>query len=101
MSYRGVFIFTLVAMFVVAAAFAQPPAAPPAAQPGRGVGRGAQGPQVISPEVMPDRRVAFRIAAPQAQSVRVTGGDIPALAGGGGAGPRMPQAQRRPRIPGR
>jgi enterochelin esterase family protein len=35
---------------------------------------------------MPDRRVAFRIVAPQAQNVRLTGGDIPALAGGGGRG---------------
>ena len=100
MSYRGMFIFTLVAMFVVAAAFAQPPAAPPAAQPGRGAGRGAQGPQVISPEVMPDRRVAFRIVAPQAQNVRVTGGDIPALAGGGGRGAANAPGATPPPNPG-
>ena len=35
---------------------------------------------------MADRRVAFRIVAPQAQNVRLTGGDIPALAAGGGRG---------------
>jgi enterochelin esterase family protein len=47
-------------------------------------GRGAAAPPpVVSPEVLPDRSVVFRIRAPQAQSVRVTGGDIPALAGGG------------------
>jgi enterochelin esterase-like enzyme len=40
-------------------------------------------PPVVSPEVKPDRSVVFRIRAPQAQSVRVSGGDIPALAGGG------------------
>lgn len=101
MSYRGKSIFTLVAMFGVAAALAQPPAgAQPAAQPGRGAGRGAQGPQVISPEVMPDRRVAFRIVAPQAQNVRVTGGDIPALAGGGGRGAANAAAATPPPNPG-
>jgi enterochelin esterase-like enzyme len=63
---------------------AQAPAAAPAA--GRGAGRGAQGPQVISPEVSTDRHITFRIIAPQAQSVRVTGGDMPVLAGGGGRG---------------
>jgi enterochelin esterase family protein len=54
---------------------AQNPAAP-AAQPGRG-GRGPQAPQFVSPEVQADRRVAFRIYAPQAQNVSLTGGDIP------------------------
>ena len=71
-------------------AFAQPGAAPAAAQPGRG-GRGAVGTQVISPEVAADRRVTFRILAAQAQNVRVTGGDMPALAGGRGA-PGAPAA---------
>ena len=47
---------------------------PPAG--GRG-GRGAQGPVVVSPEILPDRRVVFRINAPQAQNVRLTGTDIP------------------------
>lgn len=64
---------------------AQQPAAPPA-QGGRG-----STPQVVSPEVTADRNVVFRLSAPQAQSVRVTGSDIPALAGGGrGAAPGTP-----------
>ncbi len=54
---------------------AQPPAAP-AAQPGRG-GRGPQAPAFVSPEIQPDRRVTFRIYAPQAQAVRLSAGDIP------------------------
>jgi enterochelin esterase family protein len=32
---------------------------------------------VLSPEVQPDRRVTFRVLAPQAQSVKLTGTDIP------------------------
>jgi enterochelin esterase family protein len=52
------------------------------------VGRGGpQAPQVISPEVMPDRRIVFRILAPQAQNVRIVGTDIPSLAGGGRGAP--------------
>jgi enterochelin esterase-like enzyme len=77
----------LAVLALVSLAFAQQPAPPAAGQPpaaaGRGAGRGAGGPQFVSPEVMPDRHVVFRIAAPQAQNVRLTGGDIPALAGGG------------------
>jgi enterochelin esterase-like enzyme len=46
--------------------------APPAGRGGRG---GA--PQVVSPEVGPDRRLTFRIAAPQAQAVRLAASDIP------------------------
>jgi enterochelin esterase family protein len=51
-------------------AFAQPAAAP------RRDG-GPQGPQFISPEVSTDRHVTFRVHAPQAQAVRLSGGDIP------------------------
>jgi enterochelin esterase-like enzyme len=54
------------------------------AQPLAGRG-GPQSPQVVSPEVLPDRRIVFRILAPQAQNVRVVGTDIPSLAGGRGA----------------
>lgn len=39
--------------------------------------RGPQGPQVVSPEVLPDRRVTFRILAPEAQVVRLSASDIP------------------------
>ena len=62
----------LAALILAAAALAQPPT-PTAAAP---AGRGAQGPVVVSPEVMPDRRVALRILAPQAQNVRLNAGDF-------------------------
>src|ERR1035438_1869837 len=65
----------LAAFVLAAAALAQPPT-PPAAPAGRGAGRGPQGPVVVSPEVMPDRRIAFRILAPQAQNVRLNAGDL-------------------------
>jgi enterochelin esterase family protein len=48
-------------------------------------GRGPQGPQVVSPEVSPDRHVTFRILAPKAESIRLSGGDIP----GNGQGAEM------------
>src|SRR5262245_11182555 len=69
---------------VLAASFAlaQPP---PASQPGRGQrgGRGGpQGPQVVSPEVSSDRHVTFRLLAPNAESARVSGGDIPGIGQG-------------------
>ena len=80
---RGSGLTFLLTVALATCISAQQPA-PPAAPAGRG---GGQGPQVISPEVMPDRTVVFRILAPQAQNVRLTGSDIPALAGGGrGAG---------------
>jgi enterochelin esterase family protein len=47
--------------------------------------RGPQGPQVVSPEVSADRRVTFRILAPKADAVRLSGGDIP----GNGQGAEM------------
>ena len=67
----------IAALAMMPRASAQPPALPQA-------GRGGRGPVVISPEVQPDRHITFRILAANAQSVRVTGGDIPALAGGRG-----------------
>src|ERR1043166_9087520 len=57
-----------------------------AQQPGRGAGRGPQAPAVISPEILPDGKVAFRIYAPQAQAVRLSAGDI---AGANQAGPMI------------
>jgi enterochelin esterase-like enzyme len=47
-----------------------------ARQAGRG---GAQGPQVVSPEILQDRRITFRILAPQAQAIRLTASDIPGV----------------------
>lgn len=62
---------------------AQPPAQPGAAARG---GRGPQGPVVVSPEVLPDRRIVFRILAPQAENVRLQGGDMTAGLPKGGPG---------------
>ncbi len=46
--------------------------------PGQGApGRGPQGPVVVSPDVQADRRVTFRILAPNATAVRLGGSDIP------------------------
>ncbi len=87
---RGRMIAGMVAAVVLATivlVFTASAQAPPAAAPGRGAGRGQQGPQVVSPEVLPDRRISFRILAPQAQSVRLSGGDMPALAGPGRGAP--------------
>ena len=68
-------ILSVVAALSLSVAFAQPPAG------GRGgSGRGPQAPPVMSPEVSADRTVTFRIAAPNAQNVRITGGDIPNIA---------------------
>jgi enterochelin esterase-like enzyme len=47
----------------ISAAFSQP--------------RGTQGPIVISPDVQTDGRVTFRLLAPQAETVKLMGGDIP------------------------
>lgn len=58
---------------------AQPAAA---AARGEGLRRGPQGPAVTSPEVLSDRRMIFRLLAPQAESVRLVGGDIPGLGPG-------------------
>ncbi len=44
--------------------------------------RGFGGPQVVSPEVASDGHVTFRILAPEAEAVRLTGGDIPNLGQG-------------------
>ena len=68
LSIAGTFVAGLV---VAMPAFAQ---APP--QGGRGAGRGGP-PPVVSVEVSADRRVTFRIAAPQAQAVRLSASDIP------------------------
>ena len=46
---------------------------------GRG-GQGPQAPQFTSPEVSADRRVTFRLYAPDATSVSLRGSDIPAAA---------------------
>ena len=55
------------------------PAPAPATPGGRG-GQAAQAPVFTSPEILPDRRIAFRLFAPEATSVALRGGDIPAPA---------------------
>lgn len=56
-----------------------PAPAAPAPTAGRGAGQGPQAPAVTSPEVLADRRIAFRIYAPQAQAIRLAAGDIPGV----------------------
>jgi enterochelin esterase-like enzyme len=63
---------------------AQAPQAAPApstgsGQAGRG-GQGAQAPQFTSPEILSDKRIVFRLFAPEATTVTLRGGDIPAPA---------------------
>jgi enterochelin esterase-like enzyme len=41
-----------------------------------------QAPVVISPEVSADQKITFRLLAPQAGNVRLTGSDIPGMGGG-------------------
>jgi hypothetical protein len=74
-----VLLIALCGLVAAAQSTPQQPGQPPAAQtpgpppPGRGGGRG--GPAVVSPQVETDRRVTFRILAPNATAVTV-GGDI-------------------------
>jgi enterochelin esterase family protein len=61
----------VLALGVAGTAFAQAPAAPaPAA--GQRMG-GPQGPRVVSPEVLPDKKVTFRLLAPKAGTVVLNG----------------------------
>jgi enterochelin esterase-like enzyme len=64
----------LLATFATPAVFAQPPQ-----------GRAGQPPPVVSPEVLSDHRIVFRILAPDATTVRLRGSDIPSLASPPGA----------------
>ena len=71
-------LLLLVVTLTAAVAQAQPPSPPPpnaAGQAGRGgPGRGMGGPPALnSPEVLPDRRVVFRLRAPKATEVTLTG----------------------------
>lgn len=53
-------LFTCVALFITGLAMAQPP----------------RGPFVISPQVLPDKKVTFRYLAPEAKDVRLSGGQF-------------------------
>jgi enterochelin esterase family protein len=70
---------TAVTMLAALALGSAAPAQPAAESPRF---RGPQGPRVTSPEVAADRRVTFRILAPKAQAVRLTGSDIPGVGQG-------------------
>src|SRR5580765_4965363 len=60
---------------------------PPAPAQGRGA---APGPVVVSPDVKSDRRVTFRVLAPEARKVELRSpGDIPGVGGRGVAPPQL------------
>jgi hypothetical protein len=65
---------------LLAAAMQQAAPAPAPAAPGGRGGQAAQTPAFTSPEILPDHRIAFRLFAPEATSVALRGGDIPAPA---------------------
>jgi enterochelin esterase-like enzyme len=58
-------------LLLAAHSFAQQPPAPSATRPAT-----RQAPVVNSPELLPDRRITFRLLAPKADDVRLNGGDI-------------------------
>ena len=75
---RDVFVLIFASLFSLPqSASAQAPARP---------GGQPRGPQVVSPEILSDRRITFRILAPKAETVRLMAGDIPGgvIPGGGG-----------------
>ena len=80
MNTRRVIIPVAAVMGLAAFALISAASAQPAAERSRTTG--PRGPQVVSPEVAADRRVTFRILAPKAQAVRLTGSDIPAVGQG-------------------
>ena len=76
MTHNPRMVGTIAAFLVTTSVWAQAPAPTQAGERG-GRGRGQAGPAVISPEVSTDRRITFRILAPQAQQVRMNASDIP------------------------
>jgi enterochelin esterase-like enzyme len=77
MKHRAVSASAMVAtFFVTSLAWGQAPAPAQAGERG-GTGRRQAQPAVVSPEVSPDRRITFRLFAPQAQAVRLNASDIP------------------------
>jgi enterochelin esterase-like enzyme len=78
----------LVALLVASLAMALPSSAQEAPRPPQAAPQATpqaprvQPPQFVTPEVAGDRRVTFRIYAPQAQAVRLSAGDIPNLGPG-------------------
>jgi enterochelin esterase-like enzyme len=78
-------MMTALSALIVLAVFALPSVAPAESAAPAPRFRGPRGPRVVSPEVTADRHVTFRILAPQAQAVRLSGSDIP----GNGPGAEM------------
>ena len=76
MTHNPRMVGAVAAFLVTSSVWAQAPAPTQAGERG-GRGRGQAGPAVISPEVSTDRRITFRIFAPQAQQVRMNASDIP------------------------
>jgi enterochelin esterase-like enzyme len=78
---HGSFLFSAVAAAILMTSVASGQAQEPAQAGERGArggrGRGQAGPAVVSPEVGVDRRITFRLLAPQAQAVRLNASDIP------------------------
>jgi enterochelin esterase-like enzyme len=68
---RRITAIVILALGCTAAAFSQ--AVPGQTPAGRGGGRGPQLPRVISPEIQPDKRVTFRLRAPNATDVVLNG----------------------------
>jgi enterochelin esterase-like enzyme len=63
----------VVLLIAAAAAFAQQPPNPAPAQIPAGRGGAAAAPRVASPEILPDKRVTFRLRAPDAAKVLLNG----------------------------
>ena len=77
MNFGRLITRTAAAAFLVSSSFVistRAQSAAPAAQP--------TPPVIISPEVLPDRQLTFRLLAPQAESVRLAGSDIPGMGPG-------------------
>src|SRR5262245_25021877 len=64
--------------FVVATSVSLSPAQPQTTSPG--TGRATNTPRIVSPEIAPDRRVTFRLLAPKASDVTLTGEFLPTSA---------------------
>jgi enterochelin esterase-like enzyme len=69
--YRYKLVLVAAGMLIPAVSFSQMPPAAPAGRAGRG--QPSPGASVVSPEVLADRRVTFRIYAPEATKVVVAG----------------------------
>jgi enterochelin esterase family protein len=84
-SWRGkaaIAVVCLAALLAAAPLSAQEPprpAAPPAAAAPGGRGAAQPPPQFTPAEVTADRHITFRVYAPRAQAVRLSGGDIPGM----------------------